>query len=62
MIHSGMAYSVKIPAALEPTLPYGSVYIRLPAPTTDAIEVNVCLDQRTDDEDTPVELIETYVQ
>ena len=36
--------------------------VQLPAPTTDMIEVNICLDQRTDDEDTPVELIEIYVQ
>ena len=36
--------------------------VQLPAPTNNAIEVSICLDQRTDDEDTPVELIEIYVQ
>ena len=41
-------------------LPWFSV--QLPAPTTDMIEVSICLDQRTDDEDIPVELIEIYVQ
>ena len=36
--------------------------VQLPAPTTDVIEVSICCDQRTDDEDIPVELIEIYVQ
>ena len=36
--------------------------VQLLATTTDAIEVGICLDQRTDNEDTPVELIEIYVQ
>ena len=36
--------------------------IRLPASTTDMIEVRICLNQRTDDEDTPVEQIDIYVQ
>ena len=36
--------------------------VQLPAPTTDIIEVNICSDQGTMDEDTPVELIEIYVQ
>ena len=36
--------------------------IRLPTPTTDMIEVRICCDQSTDDEDVPVELIELYVQ
>ena len=31
---------------------------QLPAPTTDVIEVSICLDQRTDDKDFAVELIE----
>ena len=36
--------------------------VRLPAPTADTIKVSICLDQRTSDEDIPVELIEMYVQ
>ena len=36
--------------------------VQLPAPTTDMIEVSICCDQGTTDEDTPVELIEIYVQ
>ena len=36
--------------------------VQLSAPTTDTIQVSICCDQRTDDEDTPVELIEIYVQ
>ena len=34
--------------------------VQLPAPTTDINKVSVCCDQRTVDEDTPVELIEIY--
>ena len=36
--------------------------VQLPAPTIDMIEVSICCDQGTMDEDTPVELIEMYVQ
>ena len=36
--------------------------VQLPTPTTDIIEVSICCDQGTMDEDTPVELIEIYVQ
>ena len=36
--------------------------VQLPAPTTDAIEVSICCDQGTSDEDVPIELIELYVQ
>jgi hypothetical protein len=36
--------------------------VQLPAPTTDAIEVSICCDQDTDDEDVPVKLIEIFVQ
>ena len=35
--------------------------VQLPAPTTDITEVNICCDQGTMDEDTPVELIEIYI-
>ena len=42
------------------SLPWFSV--ELPTPTTDIIEVSICCDQGTIDEDTPVELIEIYVQ
>ena len=36
--------------------------IQLSAPTTDLIEVNICADESTDNEDTPIELLEIYVQ
>ena len=36
--------------------------VQLPAPTNDAIEVSICCNQGTEDEDIPVELIELYVQ
>ena len=36
--------------------------VHLPNPTTESIEVRICGDQRTDDEDTPIELLEIYVQ
>ena len=36
--------------------------VQLPTPTMDMIEVSICCDQGTDDEDVPVELIEIYVQ
>ena len=36
--------------------------VQLPAPTTDAIEVSICCDQSTNDEDVPVALMEIYVQ
>ena len=36
--------------------------VQLPAPTTEGIEVSICADQSTSDEDTPIELLEIYVQ
>ena len=36
--------------------------VQLPAPTTNMIEVSICLNQGTADEDTPIELLEIYVQ
>ena len=36
--------------------------VQLPAPTTDTIEVSICLNQGTADEDIPIELLEIYVQ
>ena len=36
--------------------------VQLPAPTTDMIEVSICADESTNNEDTPVELLEIYVQ
>ena len=36
--------------------------VQLPAPTTDMIEVSICANQRTDDEDTPIALLEIFVQ
>ena len=36
--------------------------VQLPAPTTDTIEVSICCDQGTNDKDTPIKLLEIYVQ
>ena len=36
--------------------------VQLPAPTTDIIEVSIWADEPTDNEDTPIELLEIYVQ
>ena len=36
--------------------------VQLPAPTTDIIEVSICADESTHNEDTPIELLEIYVQ
>ena len=36
--------------------------VQLPASTYDMIEVSICCDQRTVDEDIPIELLELYVQ
>ena len=36
--------------------------VQLSAPTNDSIEVHICCDESTSDEDTPVELLELYVQ
>ena len=36
--------------------------VQLPAPTTDMIEVSICADESTDNEDTPIELLEIYIQ
>ena len=35
--------------------------VQLPAPTNDSIEVHICGDQPTGDEDTPIELLELFV-
>ena len=37
-------------------------HVGLPQPTTDSIEVRICGDQSTGDEDTPIALLEIYVQ
>ena len=36
--------------------------VQLPAPTTDMIEVSICADESTDNEDTLIKLLEIYVQ
>ena len=36
--------------------------VQLPVPTNDAIEVRICGDESTSNEDTPVELVEIFVQ
>ena len=37
-------------------------YVNLTSPTTDSIEIRICGDQSSYDEDTPLELIEIYVK
>ena len=46
--------------ATNMSLPWFSV--ELPNPTNDSIEVRICGDERTDNEDTPIELLEIYIQ
>ena len=36
--------------------------VELPNPTSDDIEVRICGDESTDNEDTPIELLEIYIQ
>ncbi len=36
--------------------------VQLPAPTTEGIQVSICADESTDNEDTPINLLEIYVQ
>ena len=36
--------------------------VRLPNPTTESIEVRICGDEGTSNEDTPIELLEIFVQ
>ena len=36
--------------------------VRLPNPTTESIEVRICGDDATSNEDNPIELLEIYVQ
>ena len=36
--------------------------VQLPTPTTDMIEVSICADESTDNEDTPIKLLEIYIQ
>ena len=36
--------------------------VQLPAPTTELIEVSICANEDTDNEDTPIKLLEIYVQ
>ena len=52
---------MKVPAVLEQRVPPW-FSVQLPAPTTDMIEVSICADESTDNEDTPIELLEIYVQ
>ena len=48
------------PPAINSSPPWFSV--QLPVPTTDTIEVSICCDQGTGDEDIPIEILEIYVQ
>ena len=57
-----MGSSVRVAAVRVPSLPHAWFSIQLPAPTTDMIEVSICCDENTINEDTPIELIEMYVQ
>ena len=58
MILSGMVNSVmmRAHAVLVLTLHHGSVCMDLPDSTSDDIEVCICHDQDTTDEDTPIQL------
>ena len=51
--HEGTCCTTKSP-------PWFSV--ELPNPTNDDIEVRICGDEGTDNEDTPIELLEIYIQ
>ena len=44
----------------SPRAPWFSV--QLPTLTTDRIEVRICADESTSNEDTPIQLLEIYVQ
>ena len=61
MIHYGMASSVKVPAAMVPTLLHAWFSDQLSAPTTDMIEIRICANESYDNEDTPIKLLELYV-
>jgi uncharacterized membrane protein len=63
MIHSGMVKGAKISAAITLTTAHllGSVLCCL-VTTSDGIEVRICSRQATNNEDTPIGLLEIYVQ
>ena len=63
MIRYGITSNVKLKvlAATVPILPPW-FSVQLPAPMNDMIEVRICADESTDNEDTPVELVEIYLQ
>ena len=64
MIHSGMVYNVnmRVHAALVQTLNHCSVWISATPPVMTLIEVRICHNQNTVDEDTPIQLLELYIQ
>ena len=51
---------MKVLAALL-SLHHGSVHVELPNPINDDIEVRICGDEGTSNEDTPIELLEIYI-
>ena len=64
MIHSGMGSGVKVPAVTccsgTKSPPWFSV--QLPTRTIDGIEVRICGDESTSNEDITIELLEIFVQ
>ena len=64
MTHSGMVKAVKASAAITLTIAHhlGSTLRYLIPPWSEGIEVRICANQKTDDEDIAIELLEIYVQ
>ena len=63
MIHCGMVKDVEVmegPCCNVPGIPW--FHKILNSPTTDDIELRVCADQDTGDEDVPVSLYEIYIK
>ena len=59
----GMVNSVKMKDLAVPlSLLHGSVCMELSNPTTDDIKVRICGSESTSNEDTPIELLQIYVQ
>ena len=59
MIFSGTVNSVKMIEGTNTPLWFS---VSLPGTTNDDIEVRICHDQDNNDEDTPIQLLELYVQ
>ena len=64
MIPYGMTSSVKVPVTLVPTQSPPWFSVQLPAATTesDVVNLSICSDNSTFNEDTPIVLLEIYAQ